>query len=113
MVQRSPNSHEIKTRAFPFVARLRREEPFRAADAAEWQGAADRIAGGPDRWYAHAGWKHDYGFKLIGFATQAQADEMLGVHSKTVRNYIVAGKLKLNGCGQIPIEAVDKIRSVA
>lgn len=76
MVQRSPNSHDIKTRAFPFVARLRREEPFRAADAAEWQSAADRIAGGPDRWYAHAGWKQDYGFKLIGFATQAQADEM-------------------------------------
>lgn len=34
---------------------------------------------------------------------------MLSVHPKTVRNYIVAGKLKLNGCGQIPIEAVDKI----
>lgn len=43
--------------------------------------------------------------------SQAQAAEMLGVHPKTVRNYIVAGKLKLNGCGQIPIEAVDKIRS--
>lgn len=43
--------------------------------------------------------------------SQAQAAEMLGVHPRTVRNYILAGKLKLNGCGQIPIEAVDKIRS--
>lgn len=43
--------------------------------------------------------------------SQAQAAEMLGVHPKTVRNYIIAGKLKLNGCGQIPIEAIDKLRS--
>lgn len=43
--------------------------------------------------------------------SQGQAAEMLGVHPKTVRNYIAAGKLKLNGCGQIPIEAVDKIRA--
>lgn len=45
--------------------------------------------------------------------TQTQAAEMLTVHPKTVRNYIVAGKLTLNGCGQIPIEAVDKVRSSA
>ncbi len=43
--------------------------------------------------------------------TQTQAAEMLGVHPKTVRNYLVSGKLKLNGCGQIPIEAVDAIRA--
>lgn len=43
--------------------------------------------------------------------SQAQAADMLGVSTRTVRNYIVARKLKLNGCGQIPIEAVDKIRS--
>jgi len=41
----------------------------------------------------------------------AQAAEMLGVSTRTVRNYIAAGKLKLNGRSQIPIEAVDKIRS--
>ena len=43
--------------------------------------------------------------------SQAQAAEMLGLSTRTVRNYIAAGKLKLNGCGQIPIEAIDKIRS--
>ena len=45
--------------------------------------------------------------------SETQAAEMLTVHPKTVRNYIVAGKLTLNGCGQIPIEAVDKVRSSA
>ena len=44
--------------------------------------------------------------------TQRQAAGMLGVSTRTVRNYVVAGKLKLNGCGQIPIEAVDRLRSV-
>lgn len=43
--------------------------------------------------------------------SQKQAAEMLGVHPKTVRNYLAAGKLVLNGCGLIPIEAVDAIRA--
>ena len=76
MARRSPNSQQIKTRAFPFVARLRREQPFRSDDAAEWEAEADRIAGGPDRWYSRAGWKQAYGCLLIGFATQAEADAM-------------------------------------
>jgi hypothetical protein len=43
--------------------------------------------------------------------TQKQAAEMLGVHPKTVQNYVATGSLKLNGCGLIPIEAIDAIRS--
>ena len=36
---------------------------------------------------------------------------MLGVSTRTVRNYIRAGKLKLNDCGHLPIETVDAIRA--
>lgn len=43
--------------------------------------------------------------------TQAQAAEILGVAPRTVRRYIRAGRLKLNGCGYLPIEAVDAIRA--
>jgi hypothetical protein len=43
--------------------------------------------------------------------TQMQAAEILGVAPRTVRRYIRAGKLKLNGGGYLPIEAVDAIRS--
>jgi DNA-directed RNA polymerase specialized sigma24 family protein len=44
--------------------------------------------------------------------TQAQVAEMLSVSTRTVRNYLAAGRLKLNRCGRVPIEAVDKLRSV-
>ena len=43
--------------------------------------------------------------------TQQQAAEMLGVSSRTVRRYIRPGQLKLNRCGQLPIEAVDSMRA--
>jgi len=43
---------------------------------------------------------------------QTQAAEMLRVTSRTVRNYIRAGKLRLNSCGLVPIEAIDAIRSL-
>ena len=43
--------------------------------------------------------------------TQTQAAEILGVSTRTVRNYIRSGRLKLNGCGLLPIEAIDVIRS--
>ncbi|MDB5578749.1 MAG: hypothetical protein JWR80_3925 [Bradyrhizobium sp.] len=76
MPQRSPNGHQILVKQFPFFARMRREEAFKSADNAEWKAAADRIAG-PDRWDSMAGWKPaDVDCKLIGFAAQAEADEM-------------------------------------
>lgn len=43
--------------------------------------------------------------------TQSQAAEILGVAPRTVRRYIRAGRLKLNGCGYLPIEAVDALRA--
>jgi excisionase family DNA binding protein len=43
--------------------------------------------------------------------TQAQVAEILGVSTRTVRNYISAGKLRLNKCGRVPIEAVDALRA--
>jgi hypothetical protein len=43
--------------------------------------------------------------------TQQQAAEMLGVTRRTVHNYIRSGRLKLNSCGHLPIEAIDAIRA--
>lgn len=73
---RSPNSHTLKMRAFAFVARLWREDPFRSADAAEWHAKTVGIADGPDHWYSWAKWMQDFGFKQIGFPSQAEAEAM-------------------------------------
>ena len=43
--------------------------------------------------------------------TQAQAAAMLGIHRHTVAKLIAAGELRLNGCGMIPVEQVDRVRS--
>ncbi|HQS18582.1 hypothetical protein [Reyranella sp.] len=73
--KRGWNSHQLRLRALPHFARLRREVPFCEADKAEWQAAADRIAG-PAGWYSVAGTHADWGCKLIHFATVAEADAM-------------------------------------
>jgi hypothetical protein len=42
---------------------------------------------------------------------QKQAAEMLGVSARTVHNMLKAGTLRLNKCGMIPIELIDKARA--
>lgn len=74
--RRSTNSHAALLKALPHAARLHRAEPFRLADEAEMKAAADRIAG-PAGWYSVAGWAPaDVDFRLIHFATPAEAEAM-------------------------------------
>ncbi len=74
--RRSTNSHAARLKALPHAARLHRAEPFRLADEADLKEAADRIAG-PAGWYSVAGWAPaDVDFRLIHFATAAEAEAM-------------------------------------
>ncbi|MET3447884.1 DNA-binding protein [Ralstonia sp. 1138] len=41
--------------------------------------------------------------------TQGQAAEMLGISRWTVAKMVETGKLRLNKCGRIPIEQIDKL----
>jgi hypothetical protein len=75
MPRRSANSHQLKIKALPFVARLRREPPFSTADERELEEAANRIAG-PTRWYAMAGFRPETCGRLYRFATAGEADDM-------------------------------------
>ena len=75
MVRRSSNTHQDKVRALPFVARLKREEPFRLADDRELEEAAGRIAG-PTGWYSHQGGRGEWEVKYIRFGTPAEAETM-------------------------------------
>lgn len=40
---------------------------------------------------------------------QVQAAEMLGLSATTVGKLVRTGKLKLNGCGLVPITEIDRI----
>jgi predicted DNA-binding protein (UPF0251 family) len=42
---------------------------------------------------------------------QKQAAEMLGVSARTVHNMLKSGILRLNKCGMIPIELIDRARA--
>lgn len=75
MVQRSSNTHQDKMKGLPFVARLVREAPFRAADNREFREAAERIAG-PAGWYSHQGGRGEWEVKYIRFGTPAEAAAM-------------------------------------
>lgn len=74
--KRSPNSHQIRLRELPVAARLHRVDPFRTADRAEIEAAAERIAG-PRGWHSYAGWHPaDVDHKLILFETREDAAAM-------------------------------------
>jgi hypothetical protein len=76
MAKRTTNDFQSRLRKLPHVARLKRWQPFRSADQAELNAAADRIAG-PGNWQAVAGWKPaDVDCRLFHFATKAEADAM-------------------------------------
>lgn len=104
MARRSPNSHELRLRALPHFARMRREEPFREADKAEWHAAADRIAG-PAGWYSVAGMRADWDCRLIHFATPAEAEAMQrwiaesGIETRPAPQWVDAGQLTVAGAG--------------
>jgi len=77
---------------------MRRDEPFHHADKADWQAAADRIAG-PAGWYSIAGTHADWGCKLIHFATAAEAEAMQrwiaesGIETRPAPGMVDAGRL--------------------
>lgn len=75
MARRSTNGHQLRIRALPFVARLRREPPFSTADERELKDAANRIAG-PTGWYSMAGFRPETCSRLYRFATAGEADDM-------------------------------------
>ncbi|WP_454844937.1 DNA-binding protein [Ralstonia thomasii] len=81
------------------LARTRSSESTPDKLSAEW---AEKIAQRAVQLYAerHPRPRH---------VTMTQAAEMLELSQPTVRKLLRAGKLKLNGCGLIPVEQIDHI----
>ena len=64
-----------KKRRMPFVAQIRREDPFRPGDEKEVAAACRRVAAAAE-FMSLAGWREDAGYRVIYFTTWAKARAM-------------------------------------
>jgi hypothetical protein len=64
-----------KRRRMPFVAKIKREDPFRPEDSREIDCMCRRIAAASE-WSSFAGWRDDAGFRVFHFTTWAKARAM-------------------------------------
>jgi hypothetical protein len=64
-----------RRRRLPFVAKIRRDDPFRPEDAREIVGMCKRVAAAGE-FMVLAGWRTDAGFRVFHFTTWAKARAM-------------------------------------
>jgi hypothetical protein len=64
-----------KKRRMPFVAKIRREDPFRPEDEREIQAACRRVAAASE-FMSLAGWREDAAYRVFYFTTWAKARAM-------------------------------------
>ena len=64
-----------KRRRMPYVAKLRREDPFKPEDAREVEAACRRVAAASE-FMGLAGWREDAGYRVYYFTTWAKARAM-------------------------------------
>ena len=59
----------------PYVAKIKRDDPFRVADRREIEAMVKRIAASGET-FSVAGWREEYGNRLFHFSTWAKARAM-------------------------------------
>ena len=75
MRRKGEDTFAMKRRRMPYVAKIKRDDPFRAADRREIEAMVKRIAAAGEH-FAIAGWREDAGFLLFHFPTWAKARAM-------------------------------------
>jgi hypothetical protein len=73
--RKSEDTADRKRRRMPFVAKIRRDDPFMPEDAQEIHRMCRRIAAASEH-CSFAGWREDAGFRLYYFTTWAKARAM-------------------------------------
>ena len=73
--RKGEDTFSAKRRRMPFVAKVRREDPFRPEDEREIAAACRRIAAAAEC-MSLAGWREEAGFRLFHFTTWAKARAM-------------------------------------
>ena len=74
-MRRRTNPVTIRRKRLPYVAKIKRDDPFRPQDEREIEQACRRIAAAGD-YLALAGWREESGYRLYHFATWAKARAM-------------------------------------
>jgi hypothetical protein len=72
---RRANPVAAKRKQLPYVAKIKRDDPFRPQDEREIEQACRRIAAASD-YLGLAGWREESGYRLFHFATWAKARAM-------------------------------------
>lgn len=65
----------MKRRRMPYVAKIKRDDPFRPADSREIEAMVKRIAAAGEH-VSMAGWREDTGYRLFYFSTWAKTRAM-------------------------------------
>jgi hypothetical protein len=73
--RKGEDTYAAKRRRMPFMAKIRREDPFGIADTREIDGMCRRIAAASE-WMSTAGRHEDAGFRLFHFTTWTKARAM-------------------------------------
>ena len=72
MRRKGEDTFAMKRRRMPYVAKIKRDDPFRSADRREIEAMVKRIAAAGET-FSIAGWREDAGFLLFHFPTWAKA----------------------------------------
>ena len=75
MRRKGEDTFAMKRRRMPYVAKIKRDDPFRSADRREIEAMVKRIAAAGEH-FSIAGWREDAGFLLFHFPTWAKARAM-------------------------------------
>ena len=75
MRRKGEDTFAMKRRRMPYVAKIKREDPFRSADTREIRAMVKRIAAARET-FSVAGWREEYGYRLFHFETWAKARAM-------------------------------------
>src|SRR5262249_2030500 len=67
--------HRVEEAAHAYVAKIKREDPFRPQDERDIQGMCRRVAAAGE-YKALAGWREDAGYRVFHFGTRAKARTM-------------------------------------
>jgi len=72
MRRKGEDTFSMKRRRMPYVAKIKRQDPFRPADSREIEAMVKRIAAAGET-FSIAGWREDAGFLLFHVPTWAKA----------------------------------------